>query len=318
MATNRSSAARLLDFLLTAATLGIVTVSVLAVLAEASWMLELFSHFRLQYLGVQLPLLLACLLLRRWVLTALLVPFVAANATAVAGYWPRNQSSVAVANGIEIMSVNLYSGNDEHGRFIELARTEQPDILLLLEYTPAWAQALQPIEADYPFRAIEARADNFGVALYSRVPLIEARVIDVLGVPAVDAVLSPAETLQARFLGVHLLPPTSAREAHQRNAQLARLGELASAQPGPLIVAGDFNVTPYSPVLADWLERTSLSDTRRGRGFGMSWPASLPILGIPIDHVLVSEDFLVAAHYYGPAFGSDHYPVLTRLALRTE
>ena len=85
-----------------------------------------------------------------------------------------------------------------------------------------------------------------------------------------------------------------------------------------MIIAGDFNVTPYSPVLVNWLERTTLTDARRGRGFGMSWPTSVPVLGIPIDHVFVSEDFLVDAHYYGPAFGSDHYPVLTRLSLRGE
>lgn len=316
MAGRAEGATRALNLLLATVTLGAVAVSVLALFAESFWLLELFSHFRLQYLAGQLPLLLLCLFRRRWPLVAMLVPCMAINAVVVAPYWPRETVTVTGPNEIALMSVNLYGRNEEHARFVELARRAQPDILLLLEYTAAWAAALRVIESDYPYRLVEERAGFFGIALFSRIPLLNARVIDLLGVPAIDARLDLDAAGQARFIGAHLRPPMSARQARERNAQLELLGRLAQAELDPLIVAGDFNMTPYSPVLAGWLERTELHDARRSRGFGMSWPASLPVLGIPIDHVLVSEDFLVAAHYYDAAFGSDHYPVVTRLSFR--
>jgi len=316
MTARPERAARPLDLLLATVTLGAVAVSVLALFAELFWMLELLSHFRLQYLAGQLPLLMLCLFRRRWPLVAVLVPCMAINAAVVSPYWPRETATVTGSTEIALMSVNLYSRNDEHARFVELARREQPDILLLLEYTAAWAAALRAIESDYPYRLVEERADFFGIALFSRVPLLDARLTDLLGVPAIDTRLDLDATGEARFVGVHLRPPMSAQEAQERNAQLDLVGRLVQAEAGPLIIAGDFNMTPYSPALAGWLERTELNDARRGRGFGISWPASLPILGIPIDHVLISEDFLISAHYYGSAFGSDHYPVVTRLSLR--
>ena len=48
----------------------------------------------------------------------------------------------------------------------------------------------------------------------------------------------------------------------------------------------------------------------------MTWPTYNPLLRIPIDHCLVSEHFMIGEQYQGPDFGSDHYPVLTRLYLR--
>lgn len=315
--TGRSrSLARPLEALLAISTLGIVAASALTLLAESFWLLELLTHFRLQLLAVQLPLLLFCLWRRRWLLLAMIAPFTATNAAVVAPYWPRDTAVVAAQDTVELMSANLYGGNRDYSRFVEIVQRERPDVLLLLEYNSRWNAALSALSTEYPHRVVAEREDYFGMALFSSIPLAEASVIDLLGVPAIDARLELGPGDAVRFIGVHLEPPMSAREAGQRNAQLDLVGELALAEPGPLVVAGDFNLTPYSPVFADWLENTALTDTRRGRGFGMSWPVSLPILGIPIDHVLVSEDFLVAAHYYGAAFGSDHYPVMARLSLR--
>ena len=47
-----------------------------------------------------------------------------------------------------------------------------------------------------------------------------------------------------------------------------------------------------------------------------SWPAPLPaLLRIPIDHVLVGGDLLVTAPRLGPAFGSDHLPLLAAVQI---
>jgi endonuclease/exonuclease/phosphatase (EEP) superfamily protein YafD len=84
---------------------------------------------------------------------------------------------------------------------------------------------------------------------------------------------------------------------------------------GPVVVVGDLNITPYSPLFQDWLARTGLTDTRRGRTLSPSWPVQLPIVGVPIDHCVVSHDVVIVRHRRLPAFGSDHYPILAELAL---
>jgi endonuclease/exonuclease/phosphatase (EEP) superfamily protein YafD len=118
-------------------------------------------------------------------------------------------------------------------------------------------------------------------------------------------------------IGVHLRAPTTAPRAAARNQELRELAARSAAIVEPLIVAGDLNVTPYSPYFGDWLEASGLTDSRRGRTLSTSWPTSSPWFSIPIDHVAVNQGFEILSHRRVPDFESDHYGVLVELALRT-
>src|SRR5690606_33163560 len=132
--------------------------------------------------------------------------------------------------------------------------------------------------------------------------------------PAIDATLvAPAGAL--RLIGVHLRAPTDPRSAAERDRQLDALAALVARIDGPLVVAGDFNLTPYSPYFEDLVDATGLRDSRTGSGPGFTWPSFFPLLGVPIDHCLVSPDVHVAALRRLSAFGSDHYPIVVELAL---
>jgi endonuclease/exonuclease/phosphatase (EEP) superfamily protein YafD len=117
------------------------------------------------------------------------------------------------------------------------------------------------------------------------------------------------------LLSVHLRAPMRPRLAAQRNRQLQILADLSTRVEGPLVVAGDFNLTPFSPYFSDWLASTRLRDSRAEAGYSASWPTFLPLIGIPIDHCFVTDDFAVVDLRRLPAFGSDHYPVLAHLRL---
>ena len=93
----------------------------------------------------------------------------------------------------------------------------------------------------------------------------------------------------------------------------------------PVIVTGDFNLTPWSPRFRAAWRASGLTFAGDYRLWPKTWPAHavpwkyLPAVligGIPIDHVLVSRHFAVAAIRRGPYIGSDHYPVLADLYLR--
>jgi endonuclease/exonuclease/phosphatase (EEP) superfamily protein YafD len=200
-------------------------------------------------------------------------------------------------------------------RFHEIVAEAAPDVLLVVEFTPHAAEVLADLDKSFAYDLKAPAEGPYGIALWSRFPLAAAATFPLGSVPAVEA---RVETPRGEFtlLGVHLSAPRLPRRAQQRNEELELLAARRAAIAGPLIVAGDFNVTPYSPYFTDWLAATHLTDTRRGRTLAPSWPATLPILGIPIDHVAVTPDFAIRAHHRLPGFGSDHWAVLAELTFQ--
>ncbi|MCB0060965.1 MAG: endonuclease/exonuclease/phosphatase family protein [Caldilineaceae bacterium] len=76
---------------------------------------------------------------------------------------------------------------------------------------------------------------------------------------------------------------------------------------GPLIVAGDFNVTPWSPRFQRLLREARLKNSMRGFGMQNSWPSVLPLpLGIPIDHALHSPSLTTLDRKTVRVAGTDH------------
>ncbi|NEP46367.1 MAG: hypothetical protein F6K35_47090 [Okeania sp. SIO2H7] len=90
--------------------------------------------------------------------------------------------------------------------------------------------------------------------------------------------------------------------------------ETSASSAEPIIVAGDLNVTPWSPHYRDLMMRSGLKDARRGFGLlpsQSSFMPQVPIFAIPIDHSFVSNDVQVVDIYVGPNVGSDHLPITT-------
>ncbi|MCU0878609.1 MAG: endonuclease/exonuclease/phosphatase family protein, partial [Pirellulaceae bacterium] len=84
----------------------------------------------------------------------------------------------------------------------------------------------------------------------------------------------------------------------------------------PLVLAGDLNLTEHSPYFRDLLRASGLADTRQGIGIQASWSPRVPLLSLPLDHVLVSRELAVVSRRLGPPLGSDHRPVVVQLAWR--
>jgi endonuclease/exonuclease/phosphatase (EEP) superfamily protein YafD len=310
---------RWLEPLVVLAALGLCAATLAALAAEAWWGFELFTHFRLHYVALLLPLAAALAMLGRRRFAAVLALAAVANVWPLLPYLPGAPSAHAVAGKatLELMAVNVEWKNGSSERLLEMIRAESPDAVLVVEYTHDWAERLAPIFGEYPHRVLLPAEHAFGLALLSRLPLRDVRPFKLESTDAIDAlIVAPGGDL--RLIGVHLRPPTAAAWAAERARQLDALAVLVKEAEGPLAIAGDFNLTPYSPYFMDWLRRTGLRDARAGSGFGFSWPTFLPVLGIPIDHCIVSPELGVAAFRRLPAFGSDHYPIVVELIMEGE
>lgn len=285
------------------------------------WPLDLLSHFRVQYIWLLLPLVVASWVNRRFAIAGLTGCCLIWNLYQVApAYVPAaqipNAQAASKAASFRVMSANVKTNNREYDLFLETVRERNPDVLLVMEVDDEWDRALEQLRTDYPYGVAEPRFDNFGMALLSQVPLESAEVIypGKISLPSVQAKLT-VEGREIRFIGTHPLPPVGRDRSMKRNDQLAAVAEQVLAEKGPVILAGDLNITPWSPFFRQLIRRSGLLDSRSGFGIQATWPTHLGLAGIPIDHILVSPPIVVQNRFVAPGIGSDHRPVVADLVI---
>jgi endonuclease/exonuclease/phosphatase (EEP) superfamily protein YafD len=281
---------------------------------------ELATHFRSQYALAAAACAGVLAWGRAWRSLALAAACAALNlAYVLPFYTPRGAPPPPAAEEtrLVLMFANVQGGNREYEALFASVAGVRPDVLALAEVTPAWASRLGELGREYPYASVLARPGGSGLALFSRHPLEGAEGLDI------DASTHPVMRARVRLprasLSLLLMhPPTPMRPAKfaHRAGQLRRAAELFGPDPGPRVLVGDLNVTPWSPYFRELLSSAGLRDVRAGAGLLPTWPALLPaFLRLPIDHCLVGEDVRVHAVRTGPPTGSDHLPLVVELGL---
>lgn len=279
--------------------------------------LEMFSHFRLQYLVVSLLLFLVLIAMRDWKWASLMLVITLVNAVPVAPWYFAEPRAHADSDPqIELMLANVYSANDDAEALLDLITAEEPDIVLVQEVTNQWAAVMDELQSDYPHRVVRPRNDNFGIAVYAREPLLR---VDTVPSPPLDfPTLVVQQSLGDQTITIvttHPIPPVGKAGFDARNEQLASVAEIIAPLSGPKMLVGDLNISMWSHLYEQLEESTGLVNASRGFGVMPTWPRHLPFAMIPIDHVLVSADLAVTDIHLGPKIGSDHLPLLATLAL---
>ncbi len=288
-------------------------VSVAGLGGGLSWVLDLGSHFQAQYFGFQLLCVAGFLLLKqfRWALLA--AGFLCLPTFKLAPYYLAQPAPTGRTERLRVVSFNVLSSNPHHAEAVAWVRQTCPDLAYFPEVTAAWAADLEPLKATLPHCLVFPREDNFGWALFSKYPILEHELVAsrFLEVAMVRVVVEIAGR-RVVFCGVHPLLPGSPAFAADRDAVLQQVAELARRETGPVIVAGDFNATPWSHAMRP-LVAAGLRDTQLGRGFSATWQRNIPIFAIPIDHILLGGAIAATARWTGPELGSDHHPIVADL-----
>jgi endonuclease/exonuclease/phosphatase (EEP) superfamily protein YafD len=285
----------------------------LGFLGRFSWFLDLFSHFRVQYL-VGLGILGALFLLgRRRRTAAVFIGFACINLGVVLPQYfggPAPAIGVPASGGLRAMLLNVNTRLGNATRVRKAVQETEPDILVLEEINARWVTDLKCLADSYPYSVTQPREDNFGIGLFSKFPIAEQEVVHI-GAAQVPSILATITVGQSRLrvIATHPLPPAGARYSRLRNEQLDRLPDCVSPSL-PMVLLGDLNVTPWNYHFRRLLKRTGLIDSSRGRGIQPTWPSNNPLLLIPLDHFLHSSGVSVLSRRIGPNVSSDHYPLI--------
>lgn len=250
-------------------------------------------------------------------------------ATAVLIIWPtmgfrigfgEKREVVESADCVTFMTANI--GYANHWRIQEEIKRINPDFVVLQESTAAKAEEILGDSWNV--------AGGHGVCIASRLPILETIAFSAqdVGRWSSPAVAAQIQLPAGRFwlVGVHLETPrwgleelavtrrglegideleaNTARRAHESQAVREWINQL----PGPLVVAGDFNMPVDSRIYGQYWSSFANAFSECGRGFGYTkytrWH------GIQIDHLLASDQWRIASAEVGSALGGDHRPLI--------
>ena len=280
-------------------------------------LLELFSHFRLQYLAGSILLFVVLATLGRRRMAALMFAVTVMNASYVLPwFWPSPEPG-ASSESIVLLHTNILASNTDTDRLLAHIDREAPDIVFVQELAHEHLPPLESLDAAYPYSIARPRDGSFGLGAWSKRPFLDAEVIPTppRQYPSLRIVVDH-DGGPVTIISTHPPPPIGAGFYDDRNTQLEAVAKLVDEASGSRIVIGDLNISPWATHYRRFEAAAGLDNVQRGHGIKPSWPVFLPIAMIPIDHALVSSDLFAADTRTLASVGSDHLPLLVRIARR--
>lgn len=271
------------------------------------WRLDKLNHFRWQYLLGLAALSVFYLFTRRWLQLMLALFFVGWNAVIVISI--PNKPRYSEAPVYKTAAFNMMAHNDEVAQIQAWVEAELPDILVLLEATHTQRELYAALEQTYLHNFQRLIGGGYGCVVFSMYPVEELPRRPYPGVGTVPVRIELPEG-PLTVVAVHPQAPSDPKAWEWRNRTYRDLAKYIREQQGPLILMGDMNSTQWSPFFTQFEEASGLHQPNVRWLPRRTWPAGMPLLWVPIDHFLVSNDIIPVAEWTGPPCGSDHYPIV--------
>ncbi|WP_418276441.1 endonuclease/exonuclease/phosphatase family protein [Isoptericola jiangsuensis] len=230
--------------------------------------------------------------------------------------WPLTAPDATGAGDLVVVQHNVSDENTDPLGTAEVLLAAEPDVLTLVEVTPALDAAITAeVSDELPYRAVLGT-----VGIWSRYPLADVESVDFrpTGVVAqwqrgIRAVVDRPDGVDPVVYAIHApsvrLVPRGGFTSSTRDRALGLLGDVLADDPRSVVVlGGDLNTTLLDRALAPVLREV----TTPAGSFGGTFPAAVPL--VRIDHVLARGAEVTGVSALGST-GSDHLPVVADVDL---
>ena len=316
------------------ATLGAALAAIAAWFGFAVPFFDLFNHLQVVLIAAMVITLVLVLVLFigsswQWPLAGLLALGLIASAATVgpetlAAFATRPPAPGDGRPVLKLMTHNLFGLNRDMERVARVIATENPDIVALQEFFPEQRATLpQLLAPQYPYSARCVGGKRANIAIFSKLPFAEAQDGDCpqdrSGAQRTAHILANftlADGTRFAVLTTHFdWPFPIERQRQQRDVIVNTLKDVTV----PVLVVGDFNLTPWSYAQRDFATAAGL--TRQTHGI-LTWPARFWVKGwrdtqplLPLDQVMSRGPITVNDLHAGERTGSDHLPIVVTFSV---
>jgi endonuclease/exonuclease/phosphatase (EEP) superfamily protein YafD len=323
----------LIRILLFALTSVAVLVTLLPLWRTTYWWVRIWEFPRFQIAVVAMAIVLGTFLLRPpamaldWLLLAAALGVVIWQFVWIYPYLPGASRVVRSCDTgdpdphcIALLTTNVLQTSRGSDRLLEIIHDANPDVFLAVEADEWWAARLRDgLQSHYPHQISQPLSNGYGLALFSRLELVEPEIRFVLdeAIPSMRTKIRLRSGDVIHLYGVHPRPPSVMQDSTERDLELLKVGLEIEALSKPAIVLGDLNDVAWSATTWKLMRKSNLLDPRKGRGFYNTYPARWPGLRYPLDYVFTTRHFCLRRMRVLPGFGSDHLPLVAELKLES-
>lgn len=308
------------------ATVMVVVATLLSFLAKHWWVADIVANLRIQLLIGVVGILVFAAGQRRWKLLAVPLLLCVIHAPFPASALWRSPQPAGPPL-LRLTTANVLTANRRFADITtELLRSES-DVIAILELSPDLQQHLK---TDHEFstrfphsRTLPSAGGNFGIGLYAQHAFEDAKLdyFNDAGIHSVIATLRRDHQL-VRIIATHTFPPVGQGAFEHRNKHLQlladRVHECRQQSPDqPVIVMGDLNITPWSPIFRDFERAAGVTSAAYGHSVRPTWfRFNSFAFGLVLDHLLATPDLSCTNYTIGPHVGSDHRFVTAEFSLQ--
>ncbi|MEE2746366.1 MAG: endonuclease/exonuclease/phosphatase family protein [Pseudomonadota bacterium] len=289
----------------------IIVMTALGWMRSLSLWLDILADLKLQLAIIALLLSVVLFVFRRRKIALLSLLVGVVNGIEI----PIDSPKVSeVASGLKIISFNVNNNNMEAKGLAEFLLKENADVIIFYELNKTVRKKLTGIAALYPHQYFSQAAPApgvkpHGIGLISRKPWIAIS-------EKWDTETKRTYGIQSSFrfnkrtlnlFGVHLSNPIF-RHPRQQFSESSKLIKIIKSINGPLVLVGDFNMTPFSNRYKNFLKLTGLKSMNGN--ILSTWPAWLTPFGLSLDHIFTSHDIAISSVRTGSNMGSDHRSII--------
>ncbi|MFD9892174.1 endonuclease/exonuclease/phosphatase family protein [Amycolatopsis sp. NPDC059027] len=253
------------------------------------------------------------LVLRRWTLGVLALVVAGAVAVLVVPRFSVVDQRAVQGRTLRVLASNLYVGSADPREIVDLVRSNQVDVLNLVELTPDALRRLDQagLFTLLPYRVVHTDPGVEGSGIVSRFPLTETQLTGESAAKQPGARADLGDGVVIELVAVHpISPDVDSRRWEQEMKDLSA----AEGEHGIRILAGDFNATLDHAGFRTVLARGYLDAAQqRGKSLTPTWHTAAPL--VALDHVVVDRRAAVRDFRVFKVPGSDHRAVYAEIQL---
>ena len=287
---------------------------VFSFLSPVMAMADSVSHFRFHLIVLLMVLVLLTGLLGRRRLAMAGLTVTVLGLVSISPYLFTNQAHAKgdAYQHLKLMQLNLLFMNRRLETVAKLARDRDVDVITLQEVNNRTGRLLNILQKDYPYQVRCSFQKVGGVAVLSRLPFAQGSSKGCLSKSGTAWLRIKLGKQAVTITSIHLHWPFP----FSQYEQVSKLEKQFSSIMQPMILAGDFNAVPWSHAV-DRLANASQTQVTQGLRFSfyLNMMGKILPIGLPIDHVMVPNNFIVESVELGPKAGSDHYSVFASIAV---